>query len=113
MKCLEKDRTRRYETANGLARDVERFLSNEPVAASPPSRTYRLKKLMVRNRAVFAAGSAMVLLLAAGVVGTSVGLVRAKRAEREAVTEASQVRPGGQVPDRHAGRRRPVGRPRP
>jgi serine/threonine protein kinase/tetratricopeptide (TPR) repeat protein len=90
MKCLEKDRSRRYETANGLARDVVRFLSNEPVTASPPSRTYRLKKLMVRNRAVFAAGTAMVLLLAAGVVGTSIGLVRAKQAEREAVSEASK-----------------------
>nr|MEE4269658.1 tetratricopeptide repeat protein [Candidatus Krumholzibacteria bacterium] len=90
MKCLEKDRSRRYETANGLSADVVRFLSNEPVSASPPSRTYRLKKLMVRNRAVFAAGTAMVLLLAAGVVGTSIGLVRAKQAERAAVSEASK-----------------------
>jgi eukaryotic-like serine/threonine-protein kinase len=90
MKCLEKDRTRRYETANGLARDVERFLANEPVAASPPSRTYRLKKLIVRNRAVFAAGMAMVVLLAAGVVGTGIGLVRAKTAEKEAVSEAAR-----------------------
>ena len=90
MKCLEKDRARRYETANGLARDVERYLNDEPVAASPPSRSYRLKKLIVRNRAVFAAGSIMVLLLGAGVVGTSVGLVRAKRAERDAVIAASK-----------------------
>jgi len=90
MKCLEKDRSRRYETANGLARDVVRFLSNEAVSASPPSRVYRLKKLMVRNRAVFVAGTAMVVLLAAGVVGTSIGLVRARQAEREAVSEASK-----------------------
>lgn len=90
MKCLEKDRSRRYETANGLAQDVLRYLSNEPVVASPPSRTYRLKKLMVRNRAVFAAGTVMAVLLAAGVVGTSVGLVRARQAEREAVSEASK-----------------------
>jgi len=90
MKCLEKDRARRYETANGLARDVARYLSDEPVVASPPSRTYRLKKLVVRNRAVFAAGTAIVLLLAAGVVGTSVGLVRARQAEREAVSEATK-----------------------
>jgi serine/threonine protein kinase/tetratricopeptide (TPR) repeat protein len=90
MKCLEKDRDRRYETANGLARDVERFLCDEPVTASPPSRSYRLKKLIVRNRAVFAAGLAMALLLSAGIVGTSVGLVRAKRAEREAVVEAAK-----------------------
>ncbi len=90
MKCLEKDRTRRYETANGLARDVERYLGKEPVAASPPSRTYRLKKLVSRNRTVFAAGAAMVVLLAAGAVGTSIGLVRAKAAEREAVREATK-----------------------
>ena len=89
MKCLEKDRTRRYETANGLARDVGRFLVNEPVSASPPSRSYRLKKLIVRNRAVFVAGFAMVALLAAGVVGTGVGLVRAKRAEKQAITAAA------------------------
>lgn len=90
MKCLEKDRARRYETANGLASDVQRFLVNEPVVASPPSRVYRLKKLMVRNRAVFAAGATMVILLAAGVVGTSIGLVRARQAEREAVSEATK-----------------------
>lgn len=90
LKCIEKDRSRRYETANGLARDIDRYLSDEPVFASPPSRTYRLKKLVVRNRTVFAAGMAMVLLLAAGVVGTSVGLVRARLAEKEAVSEASK-----------------------
>ncbi|MFO7608552.1 MAG: serine/threonine-protein kinase, partial [Candidatus Krumholzibacteriia bacterium] len=90
MKCLEKDRTRRYETADGLALDVSRFLANEPVAASPPSRSYRLRKLVVRNRAVFAAGTAMVLLLAAGVLGTGVGLVRARAAERAAVSEAAK-----------------------
>ena len=44
MKCLEKDRTRRYETANGLARDVERYLADEPVEACPPSASYRLRK---------------------------------------------------------------------
>ncbi len=90
MKCLEKDRARRYETANGLARDVERYLADEPVAASPPSRSYRLRKLVVRNRAVFTAGAAMVLLLAAGVMGTSIGLVRAKQAERAARSEAAK-----------------------
>jgi len=90
MKCLEKDRTRRYETANGLSSDVSRYLANEPVVASPPSRTYRLKKLIIRNRTVFAAGIAMVVLLAGGVVGTSIGLVRAKQAERLAVSEATK-----------------------
>ena len=61
MKCLEKDRRRRYETANGLAVDVQRYLRNEPVAASPPSRRYRLRKFARRNRHLL--GSAFVLLL--------------------------------------------------
>jgi serine/threonine protein kinase/tetratricopeptide (TPR) repeat protein len=91
MKCLEKDRTRRYETANGLARDVARFLADEPVTASPPSRSYRLKKLIVRNRAVFATGAVMAVLLAAGILGTSIGMVRAREAEQVAVAEAEKA----------------------
>ncbi len=71
MKCLEKDRNRRYETANALARDVERFLHDEPVLACPPSALYRFRKFARRNRAgVLMAGSlALGLLLAlAGLV---------------------------------------------
>ncbi len=66
MKALEKDRTRRYETANGLAMEVQRYLNNEPVVARPPSRTYRLRKLVRRNRVVFVAGTAVALALIAG-----------------------------------------------
>src|SRR5207249_4301023 len=55
MKALEKDRARRYETANGLARDVERYLSGEPIVARPPSKFYRLQKLARRNKLAFAA----------------------------------------------------------
>jgi serine/threonine protein kinase/WD40 repeat protein len=54
MKCLEKDRNRRYETANGLARDIERYLHDEPVQACPPSAAYRFRKLVRRNRVLFA-----------------------------------------------------------
>jgi len=50
MKCLEKDRTRRYETANALAMDLQRHLNDEPVVACPPSRSYRFQKLIRRNR---------------------------------------------------------------
>ena len=50
MKALEKDRTRRYETANGLAADILRHLSNEPVLAAPPSRAYRMRKFVRKNR---------------------------------------------------------------
>jgi len=54
MKCLEKDRSRRYETASGLVRDLERYLADEPVQARPPSTIYRLRKFTQRNRvAVF------------------------------------------------------------
>ena len=56
MKCLEKDRSRRYETANGLAMDLQRFLDDEPVVARPPSKLYRLQKLVRRNRLAFAGG---------------------------------------------------------
>jgi len=63
MKCLEKDRAWRYETANGLAMDVKRFLTDEPVVARPPSRIYRFKKAAHRNRLAFAAGAAIVATL--------------------------------------------------
>jgi serine/threonine protein kinase len=57
MKCLEKDRSRRYETANGLARDVERYLADEPVLAGPPSARYRLRKFVRRNKGAVAAAA--------------------------------------------------------
>src|SRR5205809_1461319 len=67
MKCLEKDRNRRYETANGLARELERYLNDEPVQACPPSVVYRMRKLVRRHRrALTVATGAAILLLAAG-----------------------------------------------
>ena len=66
MRCLEKDRSRRYETANALATDVQRHLQNEPVAARPPSTAYLLQKLMRRHRVAFAAGAAMTAMLIVG-----------------------------------------------
>jgi serine/threonine protein kinase/tetratricopeptide (TPR) repeat protein len=77
MKCLEKDRSRRYETANGLARDVMRYLADEPVAASPPSTAYRLRKFLRRNKRTVLAALAFLAMLLGGIVGTTVGLVRA------------------------------------
>jgi serine/threonine protein kinase/tetratricopeptide (TPR) repeat protein len=68
MKALEKDRQRRYETANGLAMDVRRYLSGEAVLAAPPSRKYLAVKFIRRHRGVVAAGSAVALSLFAGVV---------------------------------------------
>ena len=84
MKALEKDRNRRYETASGLAKDVERYLNDEPVSACPPSAAYRLKKLARRNKGPMLAASLVVLALLAGIVGTAWQAVRAgKRAQGE------------------------------
>ena len=88
MKCLEKDRTRRYETANGLAADIKRHLNNEPVVARPPSAAYRFQKAFRRNKLAFAAGTAVAAALVLGVIGTTIGLVRAKQQRRAA--EAAQ-----------------------
>jgi len=71
MKCLEKDRSRRYETASSLARDIERYLHDQPVQACPPSAAYRLRKLLRRNRGTVLAGSMVtVALLAAAAMST-------------------------------------------
>jgi len=83
MKCLEKDRARRYETANGLAQDIERHLSHEPVVASPPSNLYRFQKLVRRNRVLASAGATIVTVLLLGVVASTWQALRASRAERE------------------------------
>ncbi|MEO0650633.1 MAG: serine/threonine-protein kinase, partial [Planctomycetota bacterium] len=79
LKCLEKDRTRRYETANGLAADIARHLADEPVLAGPPSALYTFRKFVKRNRGRVVAGSLLAVLLVAAVVGTSSGLVWAIR----------------------------------
>jgi serine/threonine protein kinase len=85
LKCLEKERGRRYETANGLAIDLQRYLADEPVLAGPPSATYRLKKFLRRNRGPVLAAAVVVAGLLVGIVGTSVGLVHAEKARRAAV----------------------------
>jgi len=69
MKALEKDRRRRYETANGLAADVQRYLSGEPVSAAPPSSAYRLAKLLRRHRGAVVAAGLIVAALVLGIVG--------------------------------------------
>ena len=91
MRALEKDRTRRYETANGLARDVERYLHDEPVEACPPSATYRLRKLLRRYRAPLAVAAGFVLLLVAASVISTWLAVRATRAERQVARQRDEV----------------------
>jgi serine/threonine protein kinase/tetratricopeptide (TPR) repeat protein len=91
MKALEKDRTRRYETANGFARDIERYLSGDPVEAGPPSATYRLKKFANRNRVLIGTAAAFAALLILGVVVSTWQAVRARRAEKVATTERDRA----------------------
>ena len=84
MKALEKDRARRYETANGFAADVNRYLSGEAVQAHPPSTAYRLKKFVRRNKGRVIAASLVLVALVSGIVGTTLGLFEARRQEEEA-----------------------------
>lgn len=91
MKALEKERGRRYETANGLSRDIERFLAGESVEASPPSNLYRLKKFVRRNLVMVAATSAVAVSLIIGMVGFAwqarvAGLARDRAVNAEGAT---------------------------
>src|SRR5881396_1312189 len=92
MKCLEKDRTRRYDTANGLAMDLKRHLNNEPVVARPPSTAYRIQKAIRRNKLVFGAAAAVSLALLIGVAVSTTQAVRATRAEhaKQALLQSEQ-----------------------
>ncbi|HQR06352.1 MAG TPA: serine/threonine-protein kinase [Gemmatales bacterium] len=90
LKALEKDRTCRYETANGLARDIQRYLADEVVEARPPSVGYRLNKFVQRNREKVATVGVVFLALIIGLIGTTYGFFEAKRQERLAV-EAQDV----------------------
>ncbi|MGD0615650.1 MAG: serine/threonine-protein kinase, partial [Verrucomicrobiota bacterium] len=85
MKCLEKDRTRRYDTANGLAMDLKRHLNNETVVARPPSSAYRFQKLVRRNKLAFAAGVAIAAALLLGIIASTSQAIRATHAKREAL----------------------------
>src|SRR5438876_3856213 len=89
MKTLEKDRTRRYETANALAMDIQRHLENEPVLASPPSSLYRFQKLVRRNKTVFAAVVAVAAALLLG-LGLSLYLFIREREARQRAVAAEQ-----------------------
>lgn len=84
MKALEKDRMRRYETANGLALDVQRFLRNETISARPPSALYKFQKTVLRNRFFFAGLGVITLLLVVGLVVVSASLAKERHSRREA-----------------------------
>jgi serine/threonine protein kinase/tetratricopeptide (TPR) repeat protein len=90
MKALDKDRNRRYETANGFSMDIQRYLADEPVQACPPSTGYRLRKFLRRNKRPVLAVGIIALLLVAGVAGTTTGLFRAIAAEKRTAKERDQ-----------------------
>jgi tetratricopeptide (TPR) repeat protein/tRNA A-37 threonylcarbamoyl transferase component Bud32 len=92
LKAMEKNRARRYDTANGLAMDIERYLRNDPVVARPPTARYRFQKFARRNRVAVAAGAIVALALILGAVLATIGMVRATRAEQVAQREAATAR---------------------
>ncbi|CAN5687684.1 hypothetical protein BH09PLA1_BH09PLA1_31070 [soil metagenome] len=87
MKALEKDRARRYETANALAMDIQRCLAGEAVTAAPPSRTYKIRKFIKRNKGPVVAASLLAIALIGGLVGTSYGLRQAVEARKAEVAQ--------------------------
>ena len=91
MKTLEKDRNRRYATANGFAADLQRYLNDQPVQAGPPSAGYRFHKFARRNKLVLALTGIIAGTLTAGLVGTTWESIRAMRAEAAAVAERDQA----------------------
>ncbi len=101
MLCLEKDRTRRYGTASALALDIDRYLRDEPVEACPPTRAYRLRKFIRRNKAGVLAASTIVILMVSAIAILAVSNARIRRESeakesslattREAVRQMAQL----------------------
>ncbi|MBL9033085.1 MAG: serine/threonine protein kinase [Phycisphaerae bacterium] len=89
MRCLEKDRGRRYATSDALAADLVALLRGDPVSAVPPSAAYRARKFLRRHRIAATAGGIVLGALVLGVVGTTIGLVQARRARTDAETNAT------------------------
>jgi serine/threonine protein kinase len=95
MKALEKDRSRRYETANGFGMDIQRYLADEPVQACPPSVGYRCRKFVRRNKGPVVAATLVLVALVSGIIGTSWQAVRAEQAR-----QAEQERAEGEARER-------------
>jgi WD40 repeat protein/tRNA A-37 threonylcarbamoyl transferase component Bud32 len=91
MCCLEKDRTRRYETANGLARDIQHYLADEPVEACPPSTGYKLRKFARKHKAGLATAAGFAVLLVLGTAVSTWQAVRATQAEAVALVNEHQA----------------------
>lgn len=91
MKCLEKDRARRYASADALATDVRRYLHDEPIAARPPSRIYKLRKFSRRNKGLIVASAAILAALLVGITGLGVGYAREQQQRKEAERQQAEA----------------------
>ncbi|MFZ4573971.1 MAG: serine/threonine protein kinase, partial [Phycisphaerales bacterium] len=91
MRAMEKDRSRRYDSAGSMARDIRRFLDGEPVQAAPPSTVYWLRKNLRRHRGPVAAAVLVLLALLGGLAGTSLGFFRAKAERAEAISQRTRA----------------------
>ncbi len=91
-KALEKDRTRRYQSAADMAADIRRFLADQAITARPASTVYQFRKFARRNRTLVGGVICAMILLVAGVIGTGIGLVRAVDAEHRAKDDATKAR---------------------
>jgi len=97
LKALEKDRTRRYGTASELSDDVQRYLDDKDVTATPPSTSYKIRKAVRRNKTAIAIGAAFLALLIAGLIGTSLNWMRASKARDDAVIANAEARVAEEV----------------
>ena len=100
MKALEKDRTRRYDTAAALADDLARYLADEPVAAGPPSGAYRFRKFARRHRAAIGVAAIVTTTLLLGVAGTTIGLVLEGRQRQVAEARRTEAVGARQLAER-------------
>src|SRR5207248_9341465 len=89
MKCLEKDRARRYDSASSLAIEIQHYLADEPVSAAAPSRIYLVRKFVRRNKVAVTAAAALLVVLIAGITGTTLGMIG--QAHQRAVAEQHRV----------------------
>jgi len=90
-RALEKDKTRRYQSAESLAADIRRYLGDQPIAARPASTWYQLQKFSRRNAGLVTGVAIAFVLLVAGIVATSVALTRALKAESSLTTQLSET----------------------
>jgi serine/threonine protein kinase len=107
MKALEKDRNRRYQTANDLAQDLANYLTGDAVAARPPSTWYQIQKFASRNRGPVAAMLAIGVVLLAGIAGTSYGLIRANQKPNSRKTRPRKPKKNAPTPSRQKKERLP------